>query len=179
MAKNNKNIEEKVDNEIKTVVEKVTETPDNIETTDVSNLTPSEIEENKEELDKLDEELDNLKNEAEKIQQEIKEEIKENLKELEKETPKEEKSEEPKEEKSEETPKEPKEVSDSELEDVLKAIAVCNWFNNLNIGKHLVNKFETTKEELKAFFDEYKSGNYLSSQEEYIVFRKLNDLFNN
>ena len=171
MAKNNKNIEEKVDNEIKTVVEKVTETPDNIETTDVSNLTPSEIEENKEELDKLDEELDNLKNEAEKIQEEIKEEIKEDLKELEKETPKE--------EKSEETPKEPKEVSDSELEDVLKAIAVCNWFNNLNIGQHLVNKFETTREELKAFFDEYKSGNYLSSQEEYIVFRKLNDLFNN
>lgn len=163
MAKNNKNIEEKVDNEIKTVVEKVTETPDNIETTDVSNLTPSEIEENKEELDKLDEELDNLKNEAEKIQQEIKEEIKEDLKELEKETPK----------------KEPKEVSDSELEDVLKAIADCNWFNNLNIGQHLVNKFETTREELKAFFDEYKSGNYLSSQEEYIVFRKLNDLFNN
>lgn len=163
MTKNNKNIEEKVDNEIKTVVEKVTETPDNN-----SELTPSEIEENKEELDKLDEELDNLKNEAEKIQQEIKEEIKEDLKELEKETPK------------EETPKEePKEVSDSELEDVLKAIAVCNWFNNLNIGKHLVNKFETTREELKAFFDEYKSGNYLSSQEEYIVFRKLNDLFNN
>lgn len=161
MAKNNKNIEEKVDNEIKTVVEKVTETPDTTENN--SELTPSEIEENKEELDKLDEELDNLKNEAEKIQQEIKEEIKEDLKELEKETPKE----------------EPKEVSDSELEDVLKAIADCNWFNNLNIGKHLVNKFETTKEELKAFFDEYKSGNYLSSQEEYIVFRKLNDLFNN
>jgi len=160
MAKNNKNIEEKVDNEIKTVVEKVTETPDTTENT--SELTPSEIEENKEELDKLDEELDNLKNEAEKIQQEIKEEIKEDLKELEK-----------------ETPKEPKEVSDSELEDVLKAIAICNWFNNLNIGKHLVNKFETTREELKAFFDEYKSGNYLSSQEEYIVFRKLNDLFNN
>lgn len=158
MAKNNKNIEEKVDNEIKTVVEKVTETPDNN-----SELTPSEIEENKEELDKLDEELDNLKNEAEKIQEKIKEEIKEDLKELEK----------------EETSKEPKEVSDSELEDVLKAIAVCNWFNNLNIGQHLVNKFETTREELKAFFDEYKSGNYLSSQEEYIVFRKLNDLFNN
>lgn len=166
MAKNNKNIEEKVDSEIKTVVEKVTETSDNVETTDNSDLTPSEIEENKEELDKLDKELDNLKNEAEKIQQEIKEEIKEDLKE-------------PKEEKSEETPKEPKEVSDSELEDVLKAIAVCNWFNNLNIGKHLVNKFQTTREELKAFFDEYKSGNYLSSQEEYIVFRKLNDLFNN
>lgn len=164
MTKNNKNIEEKVDSEIKTVVEKVTETPDTTENT--SDLTPSEIEENKEELDKLDEELDNLKNEAEKIQQDIKEEIKEDLKELEKEEKKEEKS-------------EPKEVSDSELEDVLKAIAVCNWFNNLNIGKHLVNKFETTREELKAFFDEYKSGNYLSSQEEYIVFRKLNDLFNN
>ena len=167
MTKNNKNIEEKVDNEIKTVVEKVTETPDNN-----SELTPSEIEENKEELDKLDEELDNLKDEAEKIQEEIKEEIKVDLKELEKEQPQEEK-EPPQEE------KEPKEVSDSELEDVLKVIAVCNWFNNLNIGKHLVNKFETTKEELKAFFDEYKSGNYLSSQEEYIVFRKLNDLFNN
>lgn len=169
MAKNNKNIEEKVDNEIKTVVEKVTETPDT--TDNNSELTPSEIEENKEELDKLDEELDNLKNEAEKIQEEIKEEIKEDLKELEKE-----KTPESEEVKGE---KEPKEVSDSELEDVLKAIAVCNWFNNLNIGKHLVNKFETTREELKAFFDEYKSGNYLSSQEEYIVFRKLNDLFNN
>lgn len=172
MAKNNKNIEEKVDNEVKNVVDKVTETSDNVETTETSDLTPSEIEENKEELDKLDEELDNLKNEAEKIQQEIKEEIKEDLKELEKEI-----SQEKSEEKSVE--KEPKEVSDSELEDVLKAIAVCNWFNNLNIGKHLVNKFETTKEQLKAFFDEYKSGNYLSSQEEYIVFRKLNDLFNN
>lgn len=157
MAKNNKNIEEQVDNEVKNVVDKVTETTDND-----TELTPSEIEENKEEFDKLDEELDNLKNEAEKIQQEIKEEIKEDLKKLEK-----------------ETTKEPKKVSDSELEDVLKAIAVCNWFNNLNIGKHLVNKFETTREELKAFFDEYKSGNYLSSQEEYIVFRKLNDLFNN
>ena len=149
-------------------------TPKEEKSEDTSDLT--KIEENKEELDKLDEELDNLKNEAEKIQEEIKEEIKEDLKELEKETPKEEEKEKTPEVKEE---KEPKEVSDSELEDVLKAIAVCNWFNNLNIGKHLVNKFETTKEELKAFFDEYKSGNYLSSQEEYIVFRKLNDLFNN
>ena len=134
MAKNNKNIEEQVDNEVKKVVEKVTETT---ETPDLTS-TP-EVKENKEEP-KVDD------------------------------TPQ-----------TPQTPevKEEKEVSDEELEDVLKAIAACNWFNNLNIGQHLVNKFETTKEELKAFFNEYKTGNYLSSQEEYIVFRKLNDLFNN
>ena len=173
MAKNNKNIEEKIDNEVKEVVEKVTETPD---TTETSDLTPTpEVVENKEELS-------NLKNEAE-IKEETKEDSKEEKSEEVKETPKSEevketpKSEEVKEQPQEE--KEPKEVSDEELEDVLKAIAACNWFSNLNIGQHLVNKFETTKEELKAFFDEYKTGNYLSSQEEYIVFRKLNDLFNN
>ena len=144
MAKNNKNIEEQVDNEVKKVVEKVTET-----TPETPDLTP--IPEVKEEP-KVDENPQTP---------EVKEETKvdENPQ-----TP--------------EVKEEPK-VDDEELEDVLKAIAACNWFNNLNIGQHLVNKFETTKEELKAFFDEYKTGNYLSSQEEYIVFRKLNDLFNN
>ena len=164
MAKNNKNIEEQVDNEVKKVVEKVTETPQT-----------SEVKEEPK-VDETPQTPETTETPDLTQTPEVKEETKVD------ETPQTpEVKEEPKVDETPQAPevKEEKEVSDEELEDVLKAIAACNWFNNLNIGQHLVNKFETTKEELKAFFDEYKTGNYLSSQEEYIVFRKLNDLFNN
>lgn len=61
--------------------------------------------------------------------------------------------------------------------EIYESLAKCNWFNHLNIGKFLEDKYETTKENLALFFEDYKSGNYLSSQEEYDVFRKLNEYF--
>lgn len=61
--------------------------------------------------------------------------------------------------------------------EIYESLAKCNWFNHLNIGKFLEDKYETTKENLAFFFEDYKSGNYLSSQEEYDVFRKLNEYF--
>ena len=61
--------------------------------------------------------------------------------------------------------------------EIYESLAKCNWFNHLNIGKFLEDKYETTKENLALFFKDYKSGNYLSSQEEYDVFRKLNEYF--
>lgn len=61
--------------------------------------------------------------------------------------------------------------------EIYESLAKCNWFNYLNIGKFLEDKYETTKENLALFFEDYKSGNYLSSQEEYDVFRKLNEYF--
>lgn len=61
--------------------------------------------------------------------------------------------------------------------EIYESLAKCNWFNHLNIGKFLKDKYETTKENLALFFEDYKSGNYLSSQEEYDVFRKLNEYF--
>lgn len=61
--------------------------------------------------------------------------------------------------------------------EIYESLAKCNWFNHLNIGKFLEDKYETTKENLALFFEDYKSGNYLSSQEEYDVFRILNEYF--
>lgn len=61
--------------------------------------------------------------------------------------------------------------------EIYESLAKCNWFNHLNIGKFLEDKYETTKENLALFFEDYKSGNYLSSQEEYDVFRRLNEYF--
>ena len=63
--------------------------------------------------------------------------------------------------------------------EIYESLAKCNWFNHLNIGKFLEDKYETTKENLALFFEDYKSGNYLSSQEEYDVFRRLNEYFLN
>ena len=61
--------------------------------------------------------------------------------------------------------------------EIYESLAKCNWFNHLNIGKFLEDKYATTKENLALFFEDYKSGNYLSSQEEYDVFRRLNEYF--
>lgn len=65
------------------------------------------------------------------------------------------------------------------IAEIFDLLAKCNWFNHLNIGQYLNEKHETTKENLELFFNEYKTGNYLSSQEDYNVFRKLNEYFNN
>lgn len=65
------------------------------------------------------------------------------------------------------------------IAEIFDLLAKCNWFNHLNIGQYLNEKHETTKENLELFFNEYKTGNYLASQEDYDVFRKLNEYFNN
>ena len=77
-----------------------------------------------------------------------------------------------------ENTKERTELPEGDLpKEIYESLAKCNWFNHLNIGKFLEDKYETTKENLALFFEDYKSGNYLSSHEEYDVFRKLNEYF--
>ena len=77
-----------------------------------------------------------------------------------------------------ENTKERTELPEGDLpKEIYESLAKCNWFNHLNIGKFLEDKYETTKENLALFFEDYKSGNYLSSQEEYDVFRILNEYF--
>ena len=85
----------------------------------------------------------------------------------------------------EETPEEVKtetEVNEvkTEVKDcsfILKLLSEANWYSQYVFGSHLKNKFESTVEDVKKFYDEFKNGNYLASELDYRIFRELTNYF--
>ena len=60
---------------------------------------------------------------------------------------------------------------------ILKLLSEANWYSQYVFGSHLKNKFESTVEDVKKFYDEFKNGNYLASELDYRIFRELTNYF--